>query len=570
MTIVTRGPRLTLWYLAVALLAVATYFYGLDGDHIPKNGDEYPYEHITRLTAASGHWLPLQSQLDGMRNTKPPLLFWQGIASTDGGRQWTQWDLRYPSVIYTLLTAAMVLLLARRLSGSLATGLIGASAYLAFFSTYHYGRPFLTNPPEVFWFFLPFFVLLYWQPGSFASRFAVPLALGVALGLGFLYKSFALALPVTLGLSAWYLHHGGYRLGAFIRRDALKVAVAVAAGLALFSLWFVLDPDPAAVWREFVVGENAGKFGSGDSYIGKLLWGNSSIWSLALDFFLNSGLLLFPLVGLVVVTFRRRRELGEGEQLLWLWFLALFISFSLPSQRSARYLLSAMPAIAVLCALNWQAIARGFFVASLALALAVLGAVAAIALRLQTEAGGEPLFGGGFWLLLGTCGVVAIACALVPRWTRPGFNAAALLVLLVLAAFMAPLDGPRGRFGAAAEAAVQGRAVWVPCDYRANDERYRFVLPGADIHGYRVGGSLSPAQVAQRVPLIVLQSPLGASECAGCRILGERLDLRGRNTPEEIDDMLRGHIFRHLFVREILVESTSAEAAQAPAIEGCR
>jgi hypothetical protein len=64
----------TTGYLLACLLAVFTYFYGLDSQHIPKNGDEYPYEHITRLTADSGKLLPLQSQLDHMRNTKPPLL----------------------------------------------------------------------------------------------------------------------------------------------------------------------------------------------------------------------------------------------------------------------------------------------------------------------------------------------------------------------------------------------------------------------------------------------------------------------------------------------------------------
>ena len=63
-----------------------TYFYGLGSDHIPKNGDEFPYAHITRITASSGHLLPLQSRVESLRNTKPPLLFWQGIASTDWGR----------------------------------------------------------------------------------------------------------------------------------------------------------------------------------------------------------------------------------------------------------------------------------------------------------------------------------------------------------------------------------------------------------------------------------------------------------------------------------------------------
>ena len=43
-----------LWNVLAVLLAVFTYFYGLDNQHIHKNGDEYPYAHITRLTAASG------------------------------------------------------------------------------------------------------------------------------------------------------------------------------------------------------------------------------------------------------------------------------------------------------------------------------------------------------------------------------------------------------------------------------------------------------------------------------------------------------------------------------------
>src|SRR5512135_1223081 len=156
-----------LWNIAAIVLAVFTYFYGLDSQHVPKNGDEYPYEHITRLTADSGHLLPLQSELDHMRNTKPPLLFWQGIASTDGGQDWTLWNLRYPSVIYTLLTAAMVFMLGWRLSLKPETGFLALLSYLAFFSTYRYGRPFLVNPAEVFWFFLPFFTLLYWRHSAF-------------------------------------------------------------------------------------------------------------------------------------------------------------------------------------------------------------------------------------------------------------------------------------------------------------------------------------------------------------------------------------------------------------------
>src|SRR6516225_9379948 len=53
-----RPRRLLIWYGLATALAIFGYFYGLDSDHIPRNGDELPYAQITRLTAATGHWLP--------------------------------------------------------------------------------------------------------------------------------------------------------------------------------------------------------------------------------------------------------------------------------------------------------------------------------------------------------------------------------------------------------------------------------------------------------------------------------------------------------------------------------
>lgn len=568
-------------YWLVLLLAVFTYFYGLDSQHIPKNGDEYPYEHITRLTAASNRLLPLQSQLDQMRNTKPPLLFWQGIASTDDGRNWTLWNLRYPSVIYTLLTAALLLLLGRRITGQAETGLVAALAFLAFFSTYRYGRPFLTDPPQVFWLFLPFFVLLYWRQ-AFASRWLVPLLLGIAFGIGFLYKSFALALPVTLGLSGWYLQQRQFRAAEFLKRDAYKVALAVSVALALFALWFVLDPDPRAVWQEFVVGENVAKFdphgqsAMGQGYLQKLLWGGSSIWSYALAFLANPGLLAFPVLGLLVAAWRRLSRLSEAEQLLWIWVAALFISFALPSQRSGRYLLAAMPAVALLCALNWRQIARGYFVASLVLAAASVAGLAWLAFRLQADMPGMQLYGAGYWLLIAAAEMAALLAIALPALTRPAAGAVALLVLLCLAALLRPFDGALGSYSEQAQRQAGGRDVWVPCNFRAMDEGYRFLLPGARIHGYSEDQHLTVGELAARYPMFAVQLPLGdsaqAPACAGCRVIGQRLDIRGRQSPAELKEMLHGRVLEHLFAREWLIESGAGGKMKfetSPALE-CR
>jgi 4-amino-4-deoxy-L-arabinose transferase-like glycosyltransferase len=558
-------------YGCVALFAVFAYFYGLDGLHIPKNGDEYPYEHITRLTGLSGHLLPLESQLEGMRNTKPPMLVWQGIASTGGARDWTLWHLRYPSVIYSLLTALLVFLLARKLSGSVETGFVGLLCYLAFFSTYRYGRPFLTNPPEAFWLFLPFFALLTWRPAAFESRLA-PFALGAAIGIGLLYKSFALAAPVALGLAWWYLHHRGYRVREFLARDAWKVFVAGTIGVCVFGLWFVFDPDPGAIWREFVLHENFGKMqAQGGSYLGNLLWGEGSVWNLALDYPLNAGLLAFPVALLFVVAFKRRKEMDDAEKLLWIWVISLFVVFSLPSQRSGRYLLSAMPALAVLCALNWQRIARWAFIAGLLATVALVGLIAYLAVRLQQEITGVQLYAVWFWVLLAATAALLVLALLVPRLTRPGLCAAIFLAYASFAAFLRPFDGPLGTYGADLQRLTNGKTVGVPCKFRADFEGYRFVFPEADVRGYRDSSKFGVAELGERFPFFVVQSPIDPG-CAGCRILGERLDLHGRLNSAEIGEMLRGKVFEHLFVKELLIESpgVAAGAAAVPARESCR
>lgn len=562
------------WHGLAVLLAVFVYFYGLDSEYIPKNGDEFPYEHITRMTAASGHLLPLQSQLDHMRNTKPPLLFWQGIVSTGWGQKWTQWQLRYPSVIYTLLTAMLVYLLAAKLAvrqggRRITTGVSALLIYLAFFSTYRYGRPFLVNPPEVFWLFLPLFILVYWQPASFSSRLAVPIALGVATGIGLLYKSFALLAPVGLALTWWYLHWRGYRWREFFVRDAWKPVVAGIIALGLFGLWFVLDPDPQAVWREFIVGENVGKFDPhGGSYLAKLLWGSSSVWALLLGYPMNAGLLAFPVAALFWLAYRRRALVSEAEQLLWIWIIVFFVVFSLPSQRSSRYLLEAMPALAVLCALSWQRIGRAAFVASLAVTAIVLALIAFLAARLQTEIPGG-LYPGWFWLVLLVAAALAGVAIVVPRFTRDLSPVVVLLAYLCYAAFLRPFDGAPGNYGVDARQHAQGKAVWVPCDFRAKDEGHRFLLPGAEVHGYDQAADLTPAELAKRYRLFAVQLPLQAeADCAGCKVIGQRIELRSRQSDAEIRAMLKGDVFPHLFAKEVLIESAAPALATPP--EGCR
>lgn len=551
-----REPRWVLaWYAVATLLAVFTYFYGLDSDHIPKNGDEYPYAHITRITAYSGHLLPLQTELDNMRNTKPPMLFWQGIVSTNWAKNWTLWHLRYPSVIYTLLTAAMLFLLGWKLSRKLETGFLALLVFLAFFSTYRYGRPFLTNPPEVFWLFVPFFVLLYWRPGAFASRLLLPVLLGLAVGVGLLYKSFALAVPVGLALAWWYLHQRQYKWVTFLTGDAWKVALLVGIALAVFGLWFLLDPKPSAIVRDFILRENLKKFDpQGPSYLSTLLWGGSSIWSLGLGYLLNSGLLAFIVAALGFVAFKRRAVMADEEKLLWIWVVTLFIVFSLPSQRDERYLLPAMPALAVLCALNWHRMSRKVFVATLVAAGCVMALLAYLSVRLEHGIVEAQVYPFTYWqTLLGTA-ILIILGLVRPKLTPRIVNVAVLLVFLSFAGFMRPLDKRFGVYSREAQEYVKGKDVWVPTNFTAKEEGHRFFLPGANLHAYPRDSNLSLAALSERYRLFTVTLPINSPDPTG-KIIGQRLDVGGRHSSSQIKDMLRGKVFENLFVRELLIEA---------------
>ena len=534
------------------VLALCTYLHGLGSIQILRNGDELVYVQITRATAAGHAWLPLQSEMADMRNTKPPLLFWQGLLSSGWGDRWTLAALRWPSVAWTMLTAVLCGLLGWRLGGrSLLRGVLAGLFYLAFLSTYRYGRPFLTNPPETFWVFGCFFAMLWWRPQSFESRLLFPTVIGVMAGMALLTKSFAQLLPIGVGLAWWHMQVRGWNVGAFVRRSLPGLAWVAVLSLAMFGLWFVLDPQPQAIWREFVLGENVGKMGQGGAmaWLRGLLWGGSSAWSLAAGWFVNAGLLAFPLFGVMVESWKRRSALDQGERLLWIWVFAIFLVFCIPSQRSGRYLLEAMPALAVLMSLRWQHVGRNAFVISLAAAAVVVAGIGWVSVQLARQVGVDA-FAWWHWPLLAACLGLAVTACVRPRWSVPMTAPVALGVFLSLSSFLAVFDAPLGVFDASAMQVARGRVVWVPENFRSTAELERFLLPGAVVRGFPQGQE-PPASEMQGDDLMVVELSMDSPRPPDA--LGGRIELTSRHTPQQLWAMVGGQVQEHLFRRAWLV-----------------
>jgi 4-amino-4-deoxy-L-arabinose transferase-like glycosyltransferase len=576
-----------LW-LALALVTALTYLWGLDGIYIPKFGDEMVYAHIARLTAESGHWLPLQSDIPNMRNTKPPLLFWQAMVAGQWGADWRLAALRLPSVIYTWATALMVALLAARLWGtrqasarpqdagrgesaskpdaptaSWIAACIAASVFLLFFSTVRYNRTYLTSGPETFWLF-GVMAAVAWAPARMlASRLWFPLLAGIAMAVGCLYKSFVMAGPVGLALFLchWLAVPAGARPHGGIRQlavSALTSGVSVVLAVALFSLWLVIDPNPADVWREFVMGENMGKMNKGASYLAKALSGSDGVWVILTACFSNAGALLPVVAGAAVAAFqvaRRGQAMGQGEKVLWFWIAALTLFFLVPSQRTTRYLVPAMPAVAILVALYWQRIHRAWFMATAALCvgtMAVLGIAAWGGTRATDDAA---LYSPAYWAMLAFMAAAGIAACTRKHLAPAASLVTALGAFAALTGLYAPFNAALGHFEPALVAQLKDRPVAVANQFIGQSERYRFLLPGVSVKPVEAPVTRSEEDLSRLLavaPYALVTRWPGEPPCQACRVLGSRWEPAGRPGGRAIDAVLHPQEF--WFAREYIVE----------------
>ncbi len=588
-------PRSTIPWLWLALVGFAAllYFYGLNSAYAPTNGDEMVYIHIARMTAESGHWLPLQSEILDTRNTKPPLLFWQAIAAGDWGRNWNLYGLRLPSVLYTFATTALLGFFAHRISGRVRTACIAAALYLLFFSTFRYGRAYLTSAPETFWLALPMWWVLWLRVrGTPAATQASSNArtvvnnftgmdwgiftlMGIAMGLGSAYKSFALVAPAAAAIWCAWLASAPRLNWPLAIRATVGLTWSAALAIGIFALWFVLDPDPASVWQEFVLAENAGKMSNTQGYWYAALFGAYPMWTQLLAYPVNAGLLFFGVLGLgwvaLKVAFKRQTyvQLTPASRVLLAWVIVWLVVFTIPSQRSERYLIPAMPAIAIAMALAWDRIAKAWFWITLTIAVPALVMLARVAWVM-----GDLHIASGPQLaitLIVACAGLAGASAgfFINRWTKPAALAAVLALYATFGLMVQPLSTTDAGYSPAVLAHMRAKRVAVPNGFTGQFERFRFILPGARITPYDAEGrntgafqpDLPPAErlsflLEQFDAVVWLQDNLDQPQPSclpNCTLLGSRWHVKSRHKDGEVTLDNLWYPQQWLFRREWLV-----------------
>ena len=542
--------RIRYWWPALVLLAVFAYLYSLNSLHIPNIGDEAPYFQITRLTAESGHWLPLKAAED-LDNTKPPLLFWQGIISTDRGKNWGTLQLRLPIVFYTFLTTILVFSLAKHSSGRPETGYIAALSFLGFSSTFQHGRPFLTNMPETFFMFLVFYLLLRFRGLELRLKFW--LLAGVLIGVASLYRSFAVIAPIALALG-WYLWwQRRWNLIEMIQRDSWKPALTIMVALACFALWPLLDPEPKLIFQNFFLKENLSKFG-GKNYLAELFAGPYPIVRIWFGAMTNAGLLVAPIIYLAVVSFHQRKVLLNDEKALWILIFSYLVVFSLPTQRQENYILPIMPAVAILLAMQWDRIDRRWFYL---FNVSIFVTLVLFTLLMYVIATGKTTAGFyAFWHpLVFAAGLILIVVASIkPRYASHLFFAATFFAYLGFSALLAPFDGPLGNFSASTVTKLKNKTVFVSSNFRSKYERHRFVIPGANIKGYSRGDKRKMQKLLRQGEIVAIRQRMDTTLPSNYVVYGSRLVLRSRLNEKELVQILLQQQTDVLIEREIIAQ----------------
>ena len=325
-------------FLIVICVGVSAFIAGL-GHRELHNPVEPRYAGMAMDIAQGG---PAVVPLNGGEHydQKPPLGLWaSALFLKFGGATPSEFLVRLPGALMGILAAVGILLLGRLLFGGRA-GLLGAVMFQTMWIIYWSGRFYHLDIPltaTVVW------TMYAWArlskvEGAISWRWAVLAFLSLAIGV-FIKGPPAVVLPV----GALLVHRLVSRNGAFRMQWLLPLA---ALSVVPAAIWFLLATqvvDDGGEWaNELLVKQGLLRLAS-ESYGGKhgfwyyplVFWGIAAPWA----FFLPAA------IGCLL---REKGQLRQGFTFCATWFLVIFVILMCGKSRRSRYLMPALPAIALI------------------------------------------------------------------------------------------------------------------------------------------------------------------------------------------------------------------------------
>ncbi len=381
---------------------------------------------------------------------KPPLTYW--LAATPiklfGAGAWAA---RLPNLLYAVITALGVGLLARRAAGALAA-IAAAAAIGSFMLSYQVAIWLATDAPLLAAVSLALLGLYggFYAAGS-RDRLRGYLLMHAALGVGFLAKSAAAWMVPALALATLIVWERRWRE---LLRWELYAGLAVQAAIILLWVWFVYaGPDGSAHLKVFFWNNLVGRFTSVDAPA-ELQYATGHRNSPG-KYFLELPIYLWPWTLLCIAAVRRawQQRRGPADQLRVVRFaLAAFLPslliLSVAATARDIYLAPALPGAALL--LGWWSIeilrshdcwdVRALRATTLLLLLAAV--VMAVVVTLIGVAAGPSLEAPASYALIAALGIGVAVYLMLYAWLALGRRRFLAAQLALLVGYCSLLVGP--------------------------------------------------------------------------------------------------------------------------------
>jgi hypothetical protein len=150
------------------------------------------------------------------------------------------------------------------------------------------------------------------------------------------------------------------------------------------------------------------------------------------------------------------------------------------------------------------------------------------------------------WLLI----AYSIYCM---RHLRHTLNLLVFISFILVAVVLSPLEGKPGRYNQETIKEVAGETIYMPETFGPNLDRYRFILPGADIRGYNQNIQRQRENLLQQGYKVGINLPVNRFCDSRYQVYGRRLDMKTRQTPEEVKEILFHKRLDLLFKQELIV-----------------
>jgi 4-amino-4-deoxy-L-arabinose transferase-like glycosyltransferase len=302
-----------------------------------ENHDYLRYAEVAREMIRSGEWLV--PHLNGeVYIDKPPLLFWLIAIPASLYGSVTPLIARWPSAFCAWVGVIILFLWGKRTYGTVQSGLIAGGVLLSSYQYFFQARIAKTDM------LLCLFILLslyffYIGHGEFGRRRYLFYGFSFfSMGLGVLTKGPFGLLPFII-ISAFLIK--GRRLRILMSREFIFgymiLVLTALPWLFLFLHRVGLEETIALVKETHILTRQAPIY-----FYFIEIWGQFFPWSLLLPF------LFFYL-------WKQRMEFWHsGESFFFIWFVVIFILLTLFKYRASRYLLPALPPLALMVGGVWK------------------------------------------------------------------------------------------------------------------------------------------------------------------------------------------------------------------------